>query len=207
VALDPKAQKALYVLVGVAVLAAVPLAMKWSDKRVEDPVTRLLREKQQALATITAAGKKDLACEVVELREAQNGELWTHGCGKRARYVPAKDGTFSLSGSVEADEECVVRWSREADAGDAGGAREAAAKLRGAGKVARVRIPLGAFGVTGLAKLRYGENVEVFLELDAGALGDTLPVPCIDPGADGGVREGPCNKEWSAAAEVAECGR
>ncbi|CAN5924717.1 hypothetical protein BH11MYX4_BH11MYX4_41670 [soil metagenome] len=198
---EKKKRSIPYLLVGLAVLAAVPLAMKWADLRVEDPVTRLHREKGEISAAILAMAKKDLPCESsIELREP-NGELWAYGCGKRARYVLGKDGAFSLSGAVEADDECVVRWSREADAGDA---REAAAKVHAASKPARLRIPVTAFGVTGLAKLRYGEHVEVVVEADAGEMPDAVVVPCIE---DGGIREGRCTKEWSAVAEVAECPR
>jgi hypothetical protein len=191
----------LYLLVGAAFLAAVPLAMKWADKRVDDPVTRLQREKGEIVAAILAMAKKDLPCETVTDVREPNGELWAHGCGKRARYVPGKDGAYTLAGAVEADDECVVRWSHEADAGDA---REAASKLHAAKKSARMRIPITAFGVTGLAKLRYGEHIEVFVEEDAGAMPDALIVPCIE---DGGIREGTCTKEWSSVTEVAECAR
>jgi hypothetical protein len=191
----------VYALVGAAFLATVPLAMKWSGQRVDDPVTRLQREKGEVLAAILVTAKKDLPCETaIDIREP-NGELWAHGCGKRARYVPGKNGAYVLAGAVEADEDCVVRWSQTADAGDA---REAASKVHAAKKSARVRIPITAFGVTGLAKLRYGEHMEVFVEEDAGAVPDTLIVPCIE---DGGIREGTCTKEWSAVIEVAECAR
>ena len=189
----------VFALVGAAFLATVPLAMKWFDKRVDDPVTRMQREKGEIVAAVLVTAKKDLACETaLDVREP-NGELWAHGCGKRARYVPGKNGAYVLEGAVEAEEECVVRWSREADAGDA---REVASQLHAAKKSVRLRIPVGAFGVTGLAKLRYGEQIEVFIEEDAGAVTDALRVPCIE---DGGPREGTCAKEWSAVAEVAEC--
>jgi hypothetical protein len=191
----------LYVLGGAAVLAAVPLAMKWADMRADDPVTRLQREKGEIVAAVLAMAKKDLHCETeVDVREP-NGELWAHGCGKRARYVPGKNGAFSLAGPVQADDECVVRWSPEAGAGDA---REAASKLHAAKKPARVRIPITAFGVMGLAKLRYGEHIEIFLEDDAGAVPEALIVPCIE---DGGIREGTCTKEWSSVSEISECSR
>jgi len=191
----------LYVLFGGAFLAAVPLAMKWADQRVDDPVTRLQREKGEIVAAVLAMARKDLPCETAtEVREP-NGELWAHGCGKRARYVPGKNGAFTLAGKVEADEECVVRWSHESDAGDA---REAATKLHAGKRSARLRIPVSAFGVTGLAKLRYGESIEVFVEDDAGGVPDALIVPCIE---DGGLRGGTCTKEWSSVIEVAECPR
>ena len=190
-----------YVLVGLAVLACVPLAMKWADKRVDDPVTRLHREKGEIVAAIIAMAKKDLPCETVTDVREPNGELWAHGCGKRARYMSGKNGAFTLAGAVEADDDCVVRWSREADAGDA---REAASKVRAAKKPARIRIPVTAFGVTGLAKLRYGEHIEVLLADEAGAMPDAVIVPCIE---DGGIREGTCTKEWSSVVEVAECAR
>lgn len=190
-----------YVLIGAAFLAAIPLAVKWADLRVDDPVTRLRREKGEIVAAILAKAKADLPCETaVEVREP-NGELWAHGCGKRARYVPGKNGAFVLSGAVEADDECVVRWSREEDAGDA---RAAASTIHAAKKSARVRIPAAAFGVKGLAKLRYGEHIEVIVQDDAGATPDVLIVPCIE---DGGAREGTCTKEWSTVVEVAECAR
>ena len=102
---------------------------------------------------------------------------------------------------MEADDECVVRWSTEEDAGSA---HEAATKLHAAKKPARMRIPIAAFGVTGLAKLRWGEHVEVFVEDDAGAVPDALTVPCIE---DGGIREGTCTKEWSSVVEVSDCPR
>jgi hypothetical protein len=197
---DKKQRPIPYVLVGLAVVAAVLIGMKWSQTRVENPVARLHREKGEILAAITTMAKKDLPCEAVDVREP-NGELWAHGCGKRARYVPAKDGTFSLSGAVEPDEDCVARWSREADAGDP---REAASKLHATKKPVRIRIPATAFGVTGLAKLRYGEFIDVFVETDAGVVPDTLVVPCLE---DGGLREGTCTKDWSAVIEVAECVR
>ncbi len=189
-----------YVLVGAAVLAAVPLAMKWSDTRAEDPVSRLRREKGEILVAITTTATKDFPCEAIEIREP-NGEMWAHGCGKRARYLPARNGAWSLSGAVLPDAECVVRWSRDGDAGDP---REAASKIHDARKQARIGIPVAAFGVTGLAKLRYGERIEVLVEVDAGALPGALSVPCIE---DGGIREGTCTKEWSAVDEVAECER
>jgi hypothetical protein len=189
-----------YVLVGAAFLAAVPLTMKWTATRVDDPVTRLHREKGETMTAIITMAKTDLPCETAELREP-NGELWAHGCGKRARYVSGKNGAFLLSGAVQADDECVVRWSLEADAGDA---RAAASMAHAAKKAARMRIPVTAFGVTGLAKLRYGEHIEVFVEGDAGAVPDALVVPCIE---DGGIREGTCTKEWSSVVEIAECPR
>lgn len=190
-----------YVLAGVLVLAAIPLAMKWADVRVEDPVTRLHREKSAITAAILAMAKKDLPCDSeTEVREP-NGELWAYGCGKRARYVLGKDGAFALSGAVEVDDECVVRWSREADAGDP---REAAATVHAAHKPARIRVPIAALGVAGLAKLRFGEHVEVVVEADAGGIPAAVPVPCIE---DGGVRDGQCTMEWSAVVEVAECPR
>ena len=188
-------------LVGAAFLAAIPLAMKWSAKHVDDPVTRLQREKGEILAAILVMAKKDLPCDTaIDVREP-NGELWAHGCGKRARYVPGKGGAYVIAGAAESEEDCVVRWSQAADAGDA---REAAAKVHAAKKSARIRIPIGAFGVTGLAKLRYGEQIDVFVEEDAGAAPDALVVPCIE---DGGIRDGTCTKEWSAVIEVAECAR
>lgn len=189
-----------YVLVGVAVLAAVPIAVKWADTRGENSVMRLQREKGEILAAITTMAKKDLSCEAVDTREP-NGELWAHGCGRRARYVPGKNGAFSLSGAVEAEDDCVVRWSREADAGDP---REAASTLHDARRKARIRIPVTAFGVTGLAKLRYGEHIDVFVEGDAATVPDSVIVPCME---DGGTREGTCTKEWSAVVEVADCVR
>lgn len=189
----------VFALIGAAFLATVPLAMKWADKRVDDPVTRMQREKGEIVGAILVMAKKDLACETaLDIREP-NGELWAHGCGKRARYVPAKNGAYVLAGTVEAEDECVVRWSREADAGDA---REVAAKLHTAKKSVRIGIPVGAFGVTGLAKLRFGEQIQVFIEEDAGAVTDALTVPCIE---DGGLRDGTCTKEWSAVTEIAEC--
>ena len=115
--------------------------------------------------------------------------------------MPGKNGAFTLSGAVEAEDECVVRWSREADAGDP---RAAATKLHDARSKARIRIPVSAFGVTGLAKLRYGEHIDVFVEGDAAAVADSVFVPCMD---DGGIRGGTCTKEWSAVVEVAECVR
>jgi len=191
----------LYVLAGAAVLAAVPLAMKWADLRVDHPVTRLKREKAEIAAAIVAMAKTDLPCEtVIEIREP-NGELWAHGCGKRARYVLGTNGGLSRSGAVESDDDCSVRWSPESEEGNA---REAASKLHAAKKPVRLRIPITAFGVTGLAKLRYGEHIEVFVEEDAGAVPDALIVPCID---DGGIREGKCTKEWSSVVEVADCPR
>jgi len=198
---EKKKRSIPYLLVGLAVLAAVPLAMKWADLRVDDPVTRLHREKGEITAAILTMAKTDLPCEsTTELREP-NGELWAYGCGKRARYVLGKNGAFALSGAVEVDDECVVRWSRETDAGDA---REAASKVHAANKPARLRIPITAFGVTGLAKLRYGEHMEALVEADAGAMPDAVVVPCIE---DGGIREGRCTKEWSSVVEVAECPR
>jgi hypothetical protein len=203
VALDPKARNALYVLLGFAVLAAIPIGLRWAEKR-DDPVTRLAREKVAAKEAVTLAAKKDLACDTVELREP-GGEFWAHGCGKRARYVPTLDGAFRLEGNVEPEEAesgCITAWTRAADAGTA---REAAAKIHASGKPVRLRVPVAAFGVSGLGKLRYGEHVEVFVETDAGAIPDAVAVPCIDPAADGGVREGRCTKEWDAVEEVAEC--
>ena len=197
---EKKKPKIPYILIGLGVLAAVPLAMKWRETRVEDPVTRLRREKGEIVAAIATMAKKDLPCEAVDIREP-NGEFWAHGCGKRARYAPAKNGSFSLSGTVEADDDCVVRWSREADAGDP---REAASKIHDAKKPARIRIPITTFGVTGLAKLRYGEHIEIFVEDDAGPVPDALIVPCIE---DGGIREGTCTKDWSSVVEIAECAR
>lgn len=190
----------LYALVGAAVLASVPIAMKWADLRVEDPVTRLHREKGEIATTIVAMAKKDLPCETAEIRDP-SGELWAHGCGKRARYVAGKNGAFVLSGAVEADDECVVRWSADADAGDP---REAASKIHAAKMPARIRMPISAFAVTGLAKLRYGEHIEVIVDEDAGAVPEAISVPCIE---DGGLREGTCTKEWRAVVEVAECPR
>lgn len=190
----------LYVLIGAAALASVPIAMKWADLRVDDPVTRLHREKGEIAAAVVALAKKDLPCETTEIREP-NGELWAYGCGKRARYVSGKNGAFVISGTVESDDECVVRWSSDMGAGDP---REVASKIHAAKIPVRIRIPITAFGVTGLAKLRYGEHIEVFVEDDAGAVLDSLSVPCIE---DGGIREGTCTKEWSAAVEVAECPR
>jgi len=191
----------VFALVGAAILATLPLAMKWADKRVDDPVTRLQREKGEIVAAIVVMAKKDLACDTaLEVREP-NGELWAHGCAKRARYVPGKNGAYVLAGAVEVDEECAVRWSREADAGDA---RDVASKLHAAKRSVRLRIPITALGVTGLAKLRYGEHIEVFVDEDAGAFPEALVVPCIE---DGGAREGTCTKEWSAVTEVAECAR
>lgn len=188
-------------LVGAAFLASVPLAMKWADKRVDDPVTRLQRAKGEIVAAIVVTAKKDLACETaLEIREP-NGELWAHGCGKRARYVPGPNGAYVLAGAVEADDECVVRWSADADAGDA---REAASKVHAAHRSVRLRIPITAFGITGLAKLRYGQHIEVFVDADAGAVPEALVVPCIE---DGGAREATCSKEWSAVTEVADCAR
>lgn len=189
----------VFALVGAAFLATVPLAMKWADKRVDDPVTRMQREKGEIVAAVLVMAKKDLACETaLDVREP-NGELWAHGCGKRARYVPGKNGAYLLEGAVEAEDECAVRWSREADAGDP---REVATTLHAAKKSVRIRLPIGAFGVQGLAKLRFGEQIDVFVEEDAGAVADTLNVPCIE---DGGLRDGTCTKEWSAVTEVAEC--
>ena len=191
----------IFALVGAAFLATVPLAMKWADKRVDDPATRLGREKGEIIAAILVMAKKDLACEMaLDVREPY-GELWAHGCGKRARYVPGKNGAYVLAGAVEAEDKCAVRWSLEADAGDM---REVASKLHAAKRSVRLRIPVTALGVTGLAKLRYGEHIEVFLDDDAGPLPDALTVPCIE---DGGAREGTCTKEWSAVTEVAECAR
>jgi len=197
---EKKKRKVPYVLVGAAFLATIPLAMKWADLRVDDPVTRLHREKGEIATAIITMAKKDLPCETAELREP-NGELWAHGCGKRARYVSGKNGAFTLSGAVEADDECVVRWSAEADAGDA---RDAVSKLHAAKKPSRIRIPVTAFGVTGLAKLRYGEHIQSFVEGDAGTVPDAVIVPCIE---DGGIREGSCTKDWSSVIEVAECPR
>jgi hypothetical protein len=99
---------------------------------------------------------------------------------------------------------CTSRWSA-GDAGDAGAsAREIAAAILGRKNAVRVRFPIAAFGVRGLAKLRYTEEVEARLEPDE-ALPDEAPVPCIDPDAGGGVREGTCRLPWSAASDVAEC--
>lgn len=203
-ALDPKARNALYLLLGLAVLAAIPIGLKWADKR-DDSVTRLAREKRAAKDAVAEAARKDLACEAIEIREP-GGELWAHGCGKRGRYLPTADGTYLLAGKVEPEEGesgCVTKWTHDADAG--GSAREVAAAIHAGGKPVRIRIPISAFGVSGLAKLRYGEQVDVFVETDAGALGETVPVPCIDPAADGGVREGKCDKAWDAVAEISEC--
>jgi len=69
---------------------------------------------------------------------------------------------------------------------------------------ARLRIPITSFGITGLAKLRYGQHIEVFVDADAGAIPEALVVPCIE---DGGAREGTCTKEWGAVTEVAQCAR
>lgn len=204
----------LALLAGIAVVALIPIAMKWSEKR-GDPVVRVLRERHAAEDAVAHAAKQDLACDTIEIRQP-GGELWAHGCGKRARYVPTPDGTFRVEGTVEKDEadsECTAVWSRELDAGDDSGAKDggdagakdAVAKLHAAGKTARVRIPIAAFGVQGLAKLRYGEHVDARLGADAGAVPDAVPVPCIDPGADGGLREGRCTKEWDTVVEVAEC--
>lgn len=190
---------ALYLLAGLAVLAAIPIAVKWSAKR-DDPVSRLAREKREAKDAVALAAKQDLACEAIEIREP-GGELWAHGCGRRARYVPSGSG-YRIEGKPEPDEAdaCTTRWAR-----DEGDPREAASRILAAGKPVRVRVPVTAFGVQGLAKLRYGENVEVFVEVDASAVPEAIHVPCIDPAADGGVREGRCTKEWAAASEIAEC--
>lgn len=239
-ALDATANKALYLLAGMALLAAVAIATRWSDKRVDDPVKRLEREKREAKESIATLAKKDLACEAVEVREPA-GELWAFGCEKKARYVPASSGGYAMTGDVEPDDQegCAARWRADAGAGAAAGgegddaagasagagadagpsadagaqaaaglgaaARAAAEAARVAGKRARLRIPIGAFGVTGLTKLRYGELVDVFLDPEAGAVGDAVPVPCIDPTADGGVRAGRCARPWSEVVEVAEC--
>lgn len=197
---EKKKRSIPYVLVGATFLAAVLLAMKWTATRVDDPVTRLHREKGEIMTAIVTMAKKDLPCETAEVREP-NGELWAHGCGKRARYVAGKNGAFSLAGAVEPDDECVVRWPTDAGSGDA---RETASRVHAAKKPVRMRIPVTAFGVTGLAKLRYGEHIEVFVEGDAGAVPDALIVPCME---DGGIREGTCTKEWSSVVEVAECSR
>lgn len=202
-ALDSKARNALALLGGLAVLAAIPIGLKWAEKR-DDPVTRLAREKRAAKDMVAAAAKQDLACEAIEIKEP-GGELWAHGCGKRGRYVPASDGTYHLDGKVEPEESgdaCTVKWTKEADAGSA---KDVAAAIHAAGKPVRIRIPIAEFGVTGLKKLRYGENVEIVVEADAGALGDAIAVPCIDPAADGGIGAGKCTKDWAVAAEVAEC--
>ena len=54
-----KPRAILYVLVGAAFLACIPLAMKWADMRVEDPATRLRREKVEITSAIVAMAKND----------------------------------------------------------------------------------------------------------------------------------------------------
>lgn len=202
-ALDPKNRTALYVLIGFAVLAAIPVGLKWAENRY-DPISRLAREKRAAMDAVALLARQDLKCDTIDVSEP-GGELWARGCGKRARYVPTREGSFRLEGSVEpaeAETGCVTQWTAAAPQGSA---RDAAAAIQASGKPARLRIPVTEFGVHGLAKLRYGEQIEVFVEADAGAVPDPIPVPCIDPAADGGVREGRCTKEWSAVADVAVC--
>ncbi|AKU96352.1 hypothetical protein AKJ09_03016 [Labilithrix luteola] len=198
---------------GVLVVAAVPITMKWrAGRREEGAVQRLLREKQESLLAVTAIAKSELGCEQVEVKDTTDGMVAT-GCEKVARYVASgsgfrRDGEIVPAGDADDTSGCKTVWA--AGRTDASTAEQALAEIHARGKTARLRVPIERTDVRGLAKLRFGKFVAVFSPASEGAV-KNLPVPCgegdagASASADGGAESSACTLPFEAVTEIADC--
>lgn len=196
-------------LVGLAMLAGIPLTRWWMMGHGSHPFERLAQEKLEERERVMPIARVELSCPEADLRHVV-GEVWGFGCGKRARYVRV-DNAWHREGEVERDESstdnCRVRWRRDEDGGASGkGAdpKAAAARIIESGLIPRARVPIANFGVPGFKKLRYGEFIDAYLTVSDIQAGD-IPVGCVNPEADGGYEDGTCHRSWSEVVEVDAC--
>lgn len=208
------AQKTMLALgLGVIVVAAVPITMKWRAARHDEgAVQRLLREKQASLLAVGALARSELGCGQVEVKDTTDGIVAT-GCDKVARYISTgsgfrRDGEIVPASDADDTSGCKTTWASGRN--DASTAEQALAEIHARGKTARLRIPIERTSVRGLQKLRFGKFVAVFSPPSDGAV-KNVPVPCGegDAGAsastDGGAESSACTLPFDAVTEIADC--
>lgn len=189
-------------ILALGMLAGIPLTRWWLKGHGNHVFDILARQKKDEQERVLPMGRGELQCPEADIRHVV-GEVWVAGCGKRARYVLGGE-TWQREGDIERDEStqdnCRVRWTSEMDAG----VKEVATRVQEQGQTARARIPIATFGVPGFKKLRYPEKIDAYFKAKD-ALPANVPMPCIDAEADGGYRDGTCDRPWSEVVEVDAC--
>jgi predicted phage gp36 major capsid-like protein len=228
-ALSAMQKRTIGAALGLALLLGIPLSRYWYAQKGDHAFDRLAREKheeQEAAAVVALIARREMSCELVSVVATNDGMIAT-GCEHRARYIRDPNGGFHREGEIESAERtqdpsgCTVVWSATPDAGGedaaASSAREAIAGVRKKGHAVRLRVPIEATGIRGLAKLRWGAFVETFIEQDAGPELETIAVPCPEASGPDAAAQGPgaspkvppaardCVLPFEAVTEIADC--